>query len=57
MMTILIILLIITVFWAVFEAIQKKAIIYFITKENILLSEEQMAECLKEVIMNYLHLK
>lgn len=54
-MMILIILLIITVIWAVFEAIQKKAIIYFITKENILLSEEQMAECLKEVIMNYLH--
>lgn len=56
-MMILIILLIITVIWAVFEAIQKRAIIYFITKENILLSEEQMAECLKEVIMNYLHLK
>lgn len=54
---ILISISILSIAWAIFEAIQKTALIYFITKKDIPLSDYEIAECTKLVIKHYLHLK
>lgn len=54
---ILIVLLIITITWALFERLQKVTLIYYTEIKHIPPSDNEWAECVKKVIRHYLHLK
>lgn len=52
-----IVLFIMTVIWGVWETWHKYGLIYFIAKKDIQPTQEEIAECLKEVIKHYLKSK
>lgn len=52
MKAVIFILLIITILWILWEIWHKQSLLYFIAKKDIQTTEEEIAECLKSVLIN-----
>ena len=57
MQTIQIVLLILAITWALFEALQKCALAYLLVKKDIQPSKSEIAECLRCVLKHHLKFK
>lgn len=57
MKSMLIILLIATIIWALYETWKEKGIAYYLAKKDIRPTNEEIVECLIEVIKHYFNLK